>query len=83
MTEKNKLFVIPGMPLEHFPEPLDEQPGSELCTCNHCGNKMWLSKKKRALVLSIPDAFVGCWICILDFSKTGAFEIGDVEQFNI
>lgn len=82
-TEEKNLFVIAGTPFRDFPQPPSDQPGSELVKCPQCNKKMWLSKKKRQMILSMNDLFVACWYCILEMQFNGDFKDAEIRAFNI
>ncbi len=66
MSEDLTIIMCP--PLKDHPEPPGEQPGCKLFACPKCSNKMWLSKKKRGLLLfaslTNKDIFLGCYDCV-------------------
>ena len=78
-----QIFIIPGMPFADFQFPPIGQPGSELSNCKYCGKKMWLSEKKRALIMEMPDAYIGCWHCLLELAKTGVFKASELMRMDI
>jgi hypothetical protein len=48
---KKDCAIIMCPPLCDYPEAPNDQPGCELFDCPKCNNKMWLSEKKRGLLL--------------------------------
>jgi hypothetical protein len=77
------LFIIPGMPLKDFPIAPTDQPGCKLVTCNHCNKKMWLSEKKRILIMEHPEPFVACWHCLLEMAEKGDMKCDKLIRIDI
>ncbi len=63
------ISIIPCPPFSKFKTPLDEQPGCELITCEHCQQGMWISAKKRELRLKLPEYFIACYDCLTNFAR--------------
>ncbi len=82
MDDEN-LFIIPGMPFKDFPEAPEDHPGSKLTKCKYCDEKMWISEKKRLLIIEKPDAFIACWLCLLDMAKNGEMKAEKIIRINI
>lgn len=81
--EEQHLFIIPCPPIKDFPEAPEDQPSSEIVKCKHCDKGMWLSKKKRLLIMEKPDAFVSCWHCLLDMAEKGEMKFEKMIRVNI
>ena len=65
------LVVIMCPPHPEYKEPPSNHSVSELRDCGHCKSKMWLSQKKKGLLLFSAllhkDIFVGCYTCAKKF----------------
>lgn len=81
--EDENLFIIPGMPFKDFPQAPEDHPGSKLVKCKHCDKQMWLSEKKRLLIMEHPDPFVACWHCLLDLAKKGEMKCDKLFRIDI
>lgn len=66
--KKENLVVVMCPPLSDYPEAPKDQSYSELFDCPKCDAKMWLSdKKKGVLMLSSclnTDILLACYPCI-------------------
>jgi hypothetical protein len=71
---KDNMAIIMCPPLSDYPEAPNDQPGCELFDCPICHNKMWLSEKKRGLLLFSSCAnkwiFLSCYHCIKEKAKS-------------
>lgn len=86
MTKKD-CAIIMCPPLCDYPEAPNDQPGCELFDCPKCNNKMWLSEKKRGLLLFSSCAnkfiFLACYNCIKEKAKSDPYFFGDHERVAI
>lgn len=61
------LVVVICPPLSDYPEAPQDQSHSELFACPHCKNKMWLSDKKKGLLLFAAcvkkEILLICYVC--------------------
>lgn len=78
-----ELFIIAGMPLADFPEHPSDQVDCKLSTCKYCEKQMWLSRKKRDLIIEMPDAFVICWHCLIKRAKNKEFAHCDIQRVDL
>ena len=57
-------------PLADYPEPPEDQPGCELFDCPKCKQKMWLSSKKKGVLMFASvigkDIILACYHCFKD-----------------
>ncbi len=67
MKKGKDLIIITCPPLSDFKEAPKDQSDCELFDCPRCKNKMWLSEKKKGLILFSScigrDIFLGCYPC--------------------
>ncbi len=70
MNENLVMFACP--PLCDYAEAPKDQSKSELFDCPKCNQKMWLSEKKKSLLLLCSglnkDIFLGCYHCLTKYA---------------
>ena len=68
MKQSNDLVVIMCPPLSDYPEAPKDQSHSELFDCPKCKEKMWLSEKKKGVLMFSSclekTILLGCYHCI-------------------
>jgi len=66
---RNDLVVIPCPDLKSFPEQPKDQSKCESFPCPECNENMWLSEKKREILIISntlkKEVILGCYPCIL------------------
>lgn len=66
-------IMIMCPPYPEYEEAPKEQSKSELRDCPKCNNKMWLSKKKKGIILFSAlidkDIILACYHCITKMAK--------------
>lgn len=64
----NDCVVVMCPPLLDYPEPPKDQSHSELFDCPKCKSKMWLSQKKKGVILFTScigkEIILACYNCI-------------------
>lgn len=67
----NDLGFIFCAPLSRYPEKPKDYSLSELIKCDHCGEKMWYSIKKKEIREKNPHLkfWIGCMGCFEKFVK--------------
>jgi hypothetical protein len=62
-----------GPPLSKYPEAPKDQSLSEIKDCPKCGAKMWLSEKKKAILVVSSDfgkeVLLACYDCITEMAQ--------------
>lgn len=65
---KNNSVVIMCPPLADYPEAPKDQSASELRECPKCKNQMWLSEKKKGVLMFAScigkDIILACYHCV-------------------
>lgn len=60
-------------PLSEFEEAPKDQPNCQLTDCPKCKEKMWLSGKKRGVLMfaavSNRDIYLACYKCFEQYAK--------------
>jgi len=83
----NDLNIVMCPPLSSYETPPPDQPGCELFDCPKCKQPMWLSKKKRGMLLflslSNKEIMLCCYHCLKDYVTENAHEFRDIEAVNI
>lgn len=68
MNPKKDLTVIACPPYPQYEEAPKDQSHCELRDCPKCNNKMWLSQKKKGVLMFSAclskDILLGCYDCI-------------------
>lgn len=84
---KKELVVVACPPFHDFPEAPRDQSESTKVDCPKCNEKMWLSKKKKALLLFNSclnrDIFLACYHCITTFANENPDFFKKADMFNI
>ncbi len=84
---ENDLLVIICPPLSDFPEAPKEHSHCELFDCPKCKEKMWLSEKKKKVLLiaSLMDKqiILACYHCIKKMSKQNPSLFKESEMVNL
>ncbi len=83
----NDLVLIPCPDLSTYPEQPKDQSKCEAVLCKKCGNKMWLSEKKKT-VINLSEAmgkelFVAYYPCILEAAHEGICINHDIKKVEI
>lgn len=64
----NDTVIIMCPPHSDYTEPLEDQSHSELFDCPKCKEKMWLSQKKKGVLMMAScinkKIILGCYHCI-------------------
>lgn len=68
MKPSNELVIIMCPPYSEYEEAPNDQSHCELFDCPKCGLKMWLSQKKKGVLMFASclgsDILFGCYDCI-------------------
>jgi hypothetical protein len=71
MNENLAIIICP--PLHKYKEAPKDQPGSELFDCPKCNQKMWLSQRKKGVLMFYAglnkDILLACYDCITKIVK--------------
>lgn len=78
MINKDQLVVIMCPPYPEYKEQPKDQSHCELFDCPKCKGKMWLSEKKKGVLMfaasAMCDILLGCYDCIKkEIGKDPAF----------
>lgn len=69
----NDLVIIMCPPLSDYEKAPDDQSLSDLCECPKCKQKMWLSDKKKGVILFSAclekEILLACYHCITQLAK--------------
>lgn len=69
----NDLIVVMCPPFPEHAEAPKDHSASELRDCPHCDSKMWLSEKKKGILLFASclkkEIFLGCYPCVKEHVK--------------
>lgn len=69
----NDLVIIMCPPLSDYEEQPEDQSHCELFDCPKCNKKMWLSQKKKGLMLFAAclekEILLACYHCITQLAK--------------
>ena len=76
-------YFIPCPPLSDFAVELDDQSPAMALDCKYCGEKMWLSQKKKKLMMDKPELIPICWRCLTQKAMSGEFKDCEPETINI
>lgn len=79
--------IIVCPPLSKFKEQPSDMSHCTLEDCPTCGNKMWLSEKKKALIKTFNslsnELIIGCYDCMEEFFKENAEYLLNAGNLNI
>lgn len=85
--KQNDLVIFPCPPLSLFKEAPKDQSESQLVDCPDCKKKMWLSEKKKGLLISCvvsnTDIVLKCYDCITEYAKEHPELFLDAELLGI
>lgn len=83
----SEVAIIMCPPLSDYPEQLEDQSKCEPFDCPKCGNKMWLSDKKRGVLmfssLTGKKIVLGCYPCIKKYASDNRELFIEAKQVNI
>ena len=83
----NEAVVIMCPPYPEYEEAPKDQSHSELLDCPMCNGKMWLSQKKKGVLLfescTGRDIILGCYDCIRKLMKSERKWFKKAERVNI
>jgi hypothetical protein len=72
MTKKD-CAIIMCPPLSDYPKAPKDQPGCKLFDCPKCKNKMWLSEKKKGVLMIAScinkEILLACYNCFEDMAE--------------
>lgn len=84
---KYRPFVIACPPYPKYVEQPKDQSLCELFDCPHCENKMWLSEKKKGILMfascTNKDIYLGCYECVDKFLRKKIPRLKDMSVVNI
>jgi ssDNA-binding Zn-finger/Zn-ribbon topoisomerase 1 len=84
---KDELVIVACPPLVDFPESPKDQSESTLVDCPKCKAKMWLSQKKKGVLLFSSclnrDTMLACYRCITDYAYKNPEIFSKGEMLNI
>jgi len=87
MKDKNDLVVVMCPPLSEYKEAPEDQSHSELFDCPKCKNKMWLSEKKKGVLMFSScldnDILLACYHCITKLAAEDPSLFQDSQEVNI
>lgn len=79
--------IVPCPPLCDYPLAPEDQSHCELFDCPKCKNKMWLSQKKKGVLmyssLIKKNIVLGCYNCITKMAHENPSLILGAEQVNL
>jgi hypothetical protein len=86
MTKKD-LVVITWPPLSDFSEAPKDQSASDIRECPLCDDKMWLSERKKGLIMfaacANQDILLACYNCIIKKAQENPSFFKGSERVNI
>jgi uncharacterized protein YbaR (Trm112 family) len=84
---KKDLVVIPCPPHSEYETQPDDQSHCELFVCPKCKSKMWLSQKKKGIIMFASvldkDILLACYPCMRRIIEDDSSIISDSEMVNI
>lgn len=81
MIESINIIMCPSV--SRYNDPPKDQPGAKIITCPHCESKMWISKKKRALVKILKNFLLICYDCLEKRARDGYFCDSEMRRIDI
>jgi len=83
----SNFVMIACPPYPQYQTAPEDQPNSELRDCPKCKGKMWLSGKKRGLLMFHAvlkdEIFLACYDCVTKFAKENRGFFDDAEMMKI
>lgn len=83
----HETIVVMGPPLSSYPTAPSDQSKADLHDCPFCKNKMWLSVKKKKLLIFHSclgnEIILGCYECIKKFIEDNQDVIGEIKKLEI
>ena len=83
----SELVILMCPPLSDYPEQPEDHSKCEPFDCPKCGNKMWLSEKKKGVLLFSSllnrEIVLGCYPCITKYASDNRELFLDAEQVNL
>jgi len=84
---KEELLIVTCPPLSDYPEAPKDQSKSDLFDCPECKNKMWLSEKKKGILLFASclnrDIMLACYQCFEKEVRDNPEFFRESQQVNI
>lgn len=86
--DKSKdLLIVMCPPYPEYETPPNDQSHSELFDCPKCHGEMWLSEKKKGVLMFAScigqDIFLACYTCINEEVKNDPSFFGNPLQVNL
>lgn len=73
MSKKSELVIVPCPSYPEYKEAPSDQSVSELFDCPKCDGKMWLSQKKKGILMFSAclnrEIYLACYDCIRKLAK--------------
>lgn len=73
MNSKKELVIVACPPYPEYEDAPEDQSVSDLFDCPKCDGKMWLSQKKKGVIMFSScigrDILLGCYDCITKIAK--------------
>ncbi len=84
---KKELVMIMCPDLKSYPEAPKDQSASDLFDCPKCKEKMWLSDKKKGVILFSSaigrDVVLACYPCMTEMAINDHASILDAKVINL
>jgi hypothetical protein len=88
---ENKIAIVPCPPVKHYAVQPQDQSKCTKENCAYCGQEMWLSEKKKIIIMARhlmeKETWVGCYDCFLktalEKSNSGDWDIREITKISI
>jgi ssDNA-binding Zn-finger/Zn-ribbon topoisomerase 1 len=84
---KNDFVIVACPPLSDFPESPKDQSESTLVDCPKCNSKMWISQKKKGVLMFSSclnrDILFACYHCVKNYALKNPEIFSKSEMMNI
>jgi len=85
--KENDLLIVMCPPYPEYKEQPKDQSHCDLRDCPKCSGKMWLSAKKKGILLFAASLekhiILGCYDCIKKYVMENPHVFTDSEQINL
>lgn len=86
ITSKDAVMIMCPTLADYKEAPIDQSP-CEPFDCPKCKEKMWLSAKKKGVILFAAlverEVILACYNCITKMAEAGELPLLDAQQINL
>ena len=87
MNKDNDCVIVPCPPYSKYKEQPKDQSHCELFDCPKCKEKMWLSERKKGMLMFASclekEIILGCYDCIQKFVESNADSLKNAKEVNL